>query len=296
MNERVGLAGLGKMGQAIASRISAHGYGVTAWTRSGIPSDIAARTGVTPVANLAELASASDIILLSVSDDVAVTTVLQELVRSDLQGKLIAESSTIKPETLLKLRPAIEASGASVIDAPVAGGPGVAENGLLSVFAGGDARDFARYTPVARTFARKLHHVGALGDAYAMKAVHNLVPAGLLLVLSEAAQLGKRSGFSLSQIMDVVVTGPVSSPFLQSRLPMIVGESNSVDFSIRQALDDLLAFQSVAISRGVEMPLLNAILEQVRTAIDDGDGDSDIVTLITRSYDVLNYDRGRSNT
>src|SRR5690606_40054929 len=53
-----------------------------------------------------------------------------------------------------------QARGVSFIDAPVSGGQAGAENGVLTVMAGGDAAAFEKASPVISSFARMVKLLG----------------------------------------------------------------------------------------------------------------------------------------
>ena len=119
VSPRVGIVGLGRMGRAMAARLAQHGFEVAGWTRSGIAVDLARELRITPYLTIAETVAASDIVLLSLSDDAAVTEIVGQLVRGDLAGKLIVDTSTVSPDTLRRLAGAIGEAGGAALDAPI---------------------------------------------------------------------------------------------------------------------------------------------------------------------------------
>jgi 3-hydroxyisobutyrate dehydrogenase-like beta-hydroxyacid dehydrogenase len=96
---RVGIVGIGRMGGAMAARLAGQGHDVTGWTRSGLSPDKARAMGIAAATDIAAVAAASDIILLSLSDDAAVAAVVKELCSGDLRGKVIVDTSTVSPDT-----------------------------------------------------------------------------------------------------------------------------------------------------------------------------------------------------
>src|SRR5688572_3806584 len=97
---RIGIVGLGRMGRAMAARLASREFAVAGWTRSGIAADLARDLRITAHTSAADMVAASDIVLLSLSDDAAVTEVVGQLVRGDLASKLIVDTSTVSPDTL----------------------------------------------------------------------------------------------------------------------------------------------------------------------------------------------------
>ena len=80
-----------------------------------------------------------------------------------------------------------------MVDAPVSGGVKGAQNGTLTIMAGGPDADVAEVNPVL-TALGKPKHVGPAGAGHALKALNNLMSATHLLVTSEAMLAGKEFG------------------------------------------------------------------------------------------------------
>ena len=134
---RVGILGLGRMGRAMAARLTGQGFAVAGWTRSGITTNQANAWGIAAHDTAAAVAAASDMVLLSLSDDAAVAEIVGQLGRGDLAGKLIVDTSTVSPDTLRRLAGAIGEAGGAALDAPVSGGPDLVLAGKAGFYIGG---------------------------------------------------------------------------------------------------------------------------------------------------------------
>ena len=137
MDERIGVVGLGRMGWALAERFAGQGCEVVGWTRSGFESSKAEESGFAPSETLGELVSSSDIVFLSLFDEIAVRDVLGQLAVLDLERKLIVETSTVSPNVCRQLESSINAAGGALIDAPISGGPEMVRSGDMGLFIGG---------------------------------------------------------------------------------------------------------------------------------------------------------------
>ncbi len=98
MAERIGIAGLGRMGAALAAKAVAEGFPTAGWSRSGGDAAKANRDGYALVSDLGALVEVSDILILSLFDDAAVDAVLSALSSHDLSGRLVVETSTVSPD------------------------------------------------------------------------------------------------------------------------------------------------------------------------------------------------------
>src|SRR2546425_2619255 len=132
---KIGMAGTGRMGAAIAQRLAGRGHQVTVWNRTA---DKARALGLPVAENLSRLLESSDIIISILTDAKAIEAVYAKLLGGDVTRKLFIEMSTVRPETQKKLADKVRAKGAAFIECPVGGTVGPAKEGRLFGFAGGE--------------------------------------------------------------------------------------------------------------------------------------------------------------
>ena len=283
---RAGILGLGRRGRAIASRLAAQGHAIAGWTRSGVTPAAARELGITACADIAAVAARSDVILLSLSDDAAVTAVLQALVRADLAGKIVADTSTVSPDTLARQSEALRKAGAAVLDAPISGGPEMVLTGKAGFYIGGAAEDVARFAPVASALSNRVLHVGPLGAGMAAKVVNNMMLLGFWQSLKEALQLGKRAGLSLERMVEILSGSPAASAAFLHRAPVILGQSDAVGFSVSGVVKDGGVFEQVLIRHGVATPAISAAITSFRAHDAAGHGEEDLATMVRAAFDA----------
>jgi 3-hydroxyisobutyrate dehydrogenase len=284
VNPRIGILGLGRMGRAMAARLVQCGFAVAGWTRSGIASDLARQWRIAAHASVDDMVAASDIVLLSLSDDAAVIEIVGRLARGDLTGKLIVDTSTVSPDTLRRLAGAIGEAGGAALDAPISGGPDLVLAGKAGFYIGGAATDVERFRPVAEAMSNRVHHVGALGEGAAAKIVNNMLLLGFWGSLKEAVQVGKRAGLSAETMMSFLSGSPAATPLLAQRVPVILGHSDEVGFPIAGVVKDGAMFTRTAQQYGVPVPAIEAALASYRACRDSGLGDSDFAVMIRAAY------------
>lgn len=284
VSPRVGILGLGRMGRAMAARLTQCGFAVAGWTRSGIASDLARAWRITAHTRVDDMVAASDIVLLSLSDDAAVTEIVGQLVRGDLSGKLIVDTSTVSPDTLRRLAGAIGEAGGAAMDAPISGGPDLVLAGKAGFYIGGAEADFERFRPVAEAMSNRVHHVGALGEGAAAKIVNNMLLLGFWGCLKEAVQVGKRAGLSAETMMTFLSGSPAATPLLAQRVPVILGRSNEVGFPIAGVVKDGAMFTRTARQYGVPVPAIEAALASYRACEEAGFGEADFAVMIRAAY------------
>lgn len=282
----IGIIGLGRMGCALAGRISSLKFPVCGWTRSGVSQDKAASLNIAAADSLEDLVGRSDIILTSLLDDAAVQSVLGELARMTLDGKLIAETSTIRPGTVKQMAPLIEEAGGAMIDAPISGWPEFVAAGKAGVFIGGSPSDMERFTPVAAAFADRVSHIGAIGSGTTMKVVNNMMLAGFWQTLSEALSVAVEAGLDLEQTLGIIANGPAANNTLTGKMPVLLGEPHDVSFSIAGVAKDLDVYTGTARELGVEAPATEAASSSFSDAVARGHGDEDLAMIIKAILDA----------
>jgi 3-hydroxyisobutyrate dehydrogenase len=274
---RIGVAGLGRMGRAIAARLAGQGFRVTGWTRSGaVPGDL----GIAAATDLAGLAASADLILLSLFDDAAVTAVVRALCVADMRGRLIVDTSTVAPGTLRAEAASLAAAGASAIDAPIAGGPEMMLAGTAGLYIGGAPADVERFLPVARAMAGRVHVVGGPGAGMAAKIVNNIMILGYWQVLKEALLVGRGAGLGYEAMLDILAGSPAASPAFLARLPVFRGETDAVGFTVDGVVKDGSLFAETARRLGVATPALAAALASFTAHAADGHGAADAASMV----------------
>src|SRR5262249_25607831 len=144
---KVGLAGTGRMGRAMAGRLLERQLALTVWNRTPERARALLGQGARIAASLAALTSECELILTSLKDDAALEEVYlgpDGLLRTEAQGRLFIDTSTVLPETCTKLANAAARIGASFIDAPVLGTVAPAREGRLVAMVGGAAEEVQR--------------------------------------------------------------------------------------------------------------------------------------------------------
>lgn len=276
----IGIIGLGRMGSALAGRIATQGYSVCGWTRSGVAPEKAASLNIDVARSLEDLVARCDIILTSLLDDAAVQSVLGKVAGLPLNGKLIAETSTIRPGTVKQIVPLIEQAGGAMIDAPISGWPEFVAAGKAGVFIGGSPSDFERFAPVAAAFADRVSHIGATGSGSTMKVVNNMMLAGFWQTLSEALGVAVEAGLDLEQTLGIIAKGPAANGTLTGKMPVLLGEPHDVSFTIAGVAKDLDVYTGTAREMGVDAPAMEAASSSFSDAVARGHGDKDLAMMV----------------
>ena len=279
MAERIGIAGLGRMGAALAAKSVAEGFATAGWSRSGGDAALAKRHGYALMSDLSALVEESDILILSLFDDGAVDAVLSTLAGRDLSGRLVVETSTVSPDLVRRHAEGIEAAGGRLMDAPISGGPEMVAAGSMGLFLGGAEADVARFRRVADILSNRVVTIGTLGAGIAAKIVNNVSLAGSYAATLDAMRLGRAMGLDLATMAAFLAESPGTTPMVKSRLPAMLGQDATVGFSVDGALKDAAVFLGEGATHGLDLPAMAQMARLFELAREAGLGDRDVAAV-----------------
>jgi 3-hydroxyisobutyrate dehydrogenase len=284
---RIGVAGLGRMGAAMAERLIEAGHELAVWNRSPEKTKPLAAAGATAVSAPAELAARVDAVITILTDAKALDAVYRGasgLLAADIKGKLVIEMSTVRPETEIALAEDVRAGGAAFVECPVGGTTGPARQGKLIGLVGGEATDVERARPILEKLCRRIEHVGPVGAGASMKLAINLPLLVFYQALGEAYALCRHLNLDRAAMMDLFADTSGGPNMLKVRGPAIgaalAGDGSApptfdVD-SIRKDLNTMLAEGQ---ARGVDLPLVRQALAVYDEASAAGWGKRDASSL-----------------
>lgn len=204
---RVGFIGLGNIGKPMAKHLMKGGFeAVYAYDVFEPPRLELEKLGAKAVTNPKELFVACDHVGLCVRDGKDVESLLygkDGILENSKAGTIIAIHSTVHRHEILKWHAEGKAKGIMIIDAPITGGAGGAEQAKLCYMVGADKEIFDRCKPVFETSADKVIHAGEVGVGIVLKLCNNLITYAEFTAVAEASKLAKSCGLSESVLREV---------------------------------------------------------------------------------------------
>lgn len=200
----IGFIGLGSQGGPMAQRLIEAGHPVMLWARR--PESLAPYrdSGATFADSVTALGAACAIVAVCVVDDAGVEAICADLIPAMASGGVIIIHSTIHPRTCTGLADQAAARGISLVDAPVSGGGGGAAAGTLTVMLGGDADVVAKVTPLLRTFAGTIVHLGDVGAGQNAKLINNALMAAHMALAHNALEAADAIGVDRAALAELV--------------------------------------------------------------------------------------------
>jgi 3-hydroxyisobutyrate dehydrogenase len=243
VNAKIGFVGLGLMGQAFTRRLVESGFTVTGYDIVADKVAQAAKHGVKPAASPAEVARASDIVLVCVTSTHAVEeAVLGKggVAEAPGNGKVLVDHSTTEiGETRRFAEELKKRAGMAWVDAPVSGGPTAAAAGTLAIMAGGDAAAIRQVEPVMAKLAARFTHMGDVGAGQVTKMINQVLVLTNYCVIAEAIRLGEKCGIDVAKIPEALASGHAGSNLLKDLTPRMVARDFAPRGFARQVLKDL---------------------------------------------------------
>ena len=261
----VGVAGLGKMGAAIALRLVDVGHKVTVWNRSADKCKPLAAAGASVAAAPAAVAAGSETIITILTDAAAIDAVYagpEGLLATDVGDKLFVEMSTVQPATELTLADKVRRKGAAFVECPVGGSTGPARQGQLIGLLGGAPIDAERAEPLMRQLCRRIEHCGPVGAGATMKLAINLPLLVSWQAFGEAFALVRDLGVDPEQLLSLFTDISATTTALKARAPMVVSlmqgaDSGGATFLVESGAKDLRTMAAEGKDRGIELPLVD---------------------------------------
>lgn len=239
----VGFVGVGNMGLPMARRLVRAGYQVRA---HDVDPEIRARAraeaGAVAVETVAEAADGASATVLMLPNSRVVADVWDDggLMDALPYGCVLIDMGSSQPAETRRLAGLAAESGRAMVDAPVSGGTQGAQNGTLTVMAGGASAAVEAVRPLLETLGKSVQHVGPPGAGHALKALNNLLSATHLLVTSEALLAGAAFGLEPRTMLDVLNGSSGRSGSTDNKWPnFVLDRSFDSGFGLRLMVKDM---------------------------------------------------------
>ncbi len=274
--QKIGFMGLGNMGHPMAKNLEAAGFPLYVYNRT-IEKANAFREQSTVCSSIGTLASACDIIFTMLTNDAAAEQVYETVLRSGvIEEKLFVDMSTISPAANDRIRKALEAKGARLLDAPVAGSTQPAMEGTLIFMVGGAATDVERAKPYLERMGKRIKHLGANGKGLAAKLSINYFLSILYQGLAEAINFSDQLGISRADMLDIINNSAAGSGATKVKTPLLLEENYAPAFALELMLKDIV----LAKDAGAAFPLTDILVETYSNAAQSGLAKSDVISIV----------------
>jgi 3-hydroxyisobutyrate dehydrogenase len=259
---KIGFAGLGVMGGPMARHLVAAGHEVAGYNRSTAKAEAwAGATGGAFAPTITAAATGAELFILCVGNDDDVRAVVTAALPHLAAGAVIVDHTTTSARVARDMAALAVETGRHFVDAPVSGGQAGAENGQLSVMAGGDATALERARPALDAYSKAVQHMGAAGSGQLTKMVNQIAIAGVVQGLAEAVHFAQVSGLDTDKAFDAVSKGAAQSWQMDNRWKTAAKGEFEFGFAVDWMRKDLGLVLDEARSNGARLAL-TALVDQ----------------------------------
>lgn len=259
---KIAFAGLGVMGAPMARHLVNAGHQVVGFNRTPAKAQAwAEAVGARAAATVSEAAQGAELFILCVGNDDDVRAVVTEALPHLAEGAVIVDHTTTSAKLAREMAQAAAEAGRVFIDAPVSGGQAGAENGQLSVMAGGEAEALARAEPALTAYSKAIKHMGPAGSGQLTKMVNQIAIAGVVQGLAEAVHFAQVAGLDTDAVFEAVSKGAAQSWQMDNRWKTAAQGRFDFGFAVDWMRKDLGLVLDEARSNGARLAL-TALVDQ----------------------------------
>lgn len=275
--KNVGIAGLGKMGSAIARNLLDRGYRVSVWNRSIAAAEELAAGGATVCQTPEALVDGTDAVVAMLWDDaVAREITLGRIIPSAHQGQLIVESSTLSPQMYQTLAEAAGKRDVDFIACPVVGSVDSARTGSLTIFPGGPKDAFERAHELLAAMGSTVTFTGSPVASGFLKLASNSVLGVMADSIGELLRMTDGAGVERTLAIDTIVHAFERAGGKRQQL---VDRDTQPRFSASALLKDLRLARDARHSVNEAGEVMDCVLAEFEKVVEGGLGDRDYIAV-----------------
>lgn len=278
---KIGFIGLGTMGGGMAANVLKAGYELVVHDIRRDAATPLLENGASWADTPAELAAECDVVLTSLPGPREVEAVALGdggVLDGMRAGGVYIDMSTSSPTLIRSIAERFADKGASVLDAPVSGGPVGARTGRLAVMVGGDRDVYERVKPALDAIGDKVGYIGGVGSGSIAKLMHNCIGYGLQTIVAECLTLGVKAGVDAAPLFEAICNGSVGrgSTFANTYPnTYLAGNFDPPSFALRLAHKDVGLALELAREYGVPMSVGSIAYQEMTAALNRGWADKD---------------------
>jgi 2-hydroxy-3-oxopropionate reductase len=283
---KVAFIGLGVMGYPMAGHLATAGHQVTVYNRTTAKAQqwaekYAGQVALTP----AKAAEHADIVFMCVGNDDDLRSVVygaDGVIKGMQAGTILVDHTTTSAEVAREVSANAALKDIAFIDAPVSGGQAGAENGVLTVMAGGDSAVFAKVQPVMAAFSRFSQLLGEVGSGQLCKMVNQICIAGVVQGLAEGLHFAKQAGLDGEKVIETIAKGAAGSWQMENRYKTMWAGEYEFGFAVDWMRKDLGIALDEAKNNGATLPMTATVDQYYADVQALGGGRFDTSSLLAR--------------
>ena len=280
---RIGIIGIGMLGNAVALHLLNSGLDVTVYNRTKGKTVEVEQKGAKIAASPKIMAKNVELVITIVKDAAAVREVIfgkDGIVESKNEKLIVADMSTIDPAESKKISKELQQHQIQKLEIPVMGGPNVAINGELVMMASGEKNSFDHCRKIFEKIASKIFFLGEQGVANSIKLAMNLQITMLALALSEGITFVKKANVDPKIFLEVLNSTYFKTGMSEKKAFKMIDGNYDATFTLANLKKDITTITNASKELEIKLPMITKAEEIYENAIKEGLGDRDYTEII----------------
>ncbi len=222
---KLGFIGTGRMGKPMAHNLLKAKHALHVYARHPEKISDLKSAGASLLASPAEVAKASELLVLCLPTDAEVDAVIggeAGILAGASSGALILDATTGTPAAAQRIAQTLKTKRIEYIDAPISGGVKGAVEAKLTFMVGGEDKTIDRAAPLMEVMGTTIFRVGPVGTGRMVKALNQIITGMNVLILCESVVLAQKAGISPERVFDILSKCSANSFHLQNKLPQFI--------------------------------------------------------------------------
>ena len=286
MSINVAFIGLGVMGYPMAGHLAKAGFNMCVYNRTQAKAqswvdEYAGSFATTP----REAANNADIVFMCVGNDDDLRAVVygeNGVLAGMAVNSILVDHTTTSAEVAREVAEKAALQNIDFIDAPVSGGQAGAENGVLTVMAGGNEAVFTKVQPVMAAYSRFSQLLGDVGAGQLCKMVNQICIAGVVQGLAEGLHFAKQAGLDGEKVIETISKGAAGSWQMENRYKTMWAGEYEFGFAVDWMRKDLGIALDEAKNNGATLPMTATVDQYYADVQALGGGRYDTSSLLAR--------------
>jgi len=281
--KKIGVIGLGMLGNAVALHLLDSGFEVTVFNRTKEKTIQLREKGAKVMTSPKEVAENSELIITIVKDAVAVKEISFEkdgIIEGKHEKLIVADMSTIDPLESKNISRKFQEHNIHKLDIPVMGGPNVAITGNLVMMVSGNKESFDHCKNVFEKIANRVFFLGESGVAHSVKLAMNLQITMLALALSEGIIFMKKANVDPKIFLKILNSTYFKTGMSEKKAFKMIDSKYDTTFTLSNLKKDISTITSAAKSLGIELPMIKKAEQVYENAVKEGFGEIDYTGII----------------
>lgn len=284
--ERIGLIGMGLMGQAFIKNLQESNFIVQGYDIDAQRMDQLAEAGGVPVDTPEAVAQDVKCVIISLpTSDITREVLLGtgDVAATGAEGLYICDTTTSLPEDSVSHHKLLKECGIHYLDSAVSGTSVMAQAGDLVVISGGDESDFRVCQHYFNGFSRAAYYLGPAGSGARTKLIINLILAGNRLALAEGLVMAEKIGLEAGDLLNVLQDSACASKTMADKGPKMINADYSKQGQVQWSLKDARLMMGMGQKVGAPTMMIQVYSQIMQAAYENGYGECDTVAF----YEIL---------